>query len=766
MEMDFGEGAMEQELLAQEAKSAEATSRGKRAPKAKAKQLPKTCFVCPEPCCKGKRWCLSHNRQYDCLYYQAKSKGETATLEQAVINANRAREVFLKFSSDNPSDGKWRRKSLIDWSAFRREFVVARTVRYREGTTPYEYGQWLKRGENIMGWSKEQSKSEWEKYLADESIERDSLGIGNSLRLWLPVVAEKHRDKDRTVLAKVEEGSQQYKNLSEADRDILMKHAGSTAGLGQAESWLRQDASMGEELVVTPQKRKQSDENEDKDAEIETPEAKRKRMRFEKMTGAALSAFKNTKLELVREKAEALEASLVEARTKLQEASEKLEQETAKDAVMTSYEKTIASCQGLVDEWKKFVAIGDDAEKNREAVAAADQALKEQLATMGDVALVKADAVLHSKTFFKLEAQAMLQLLNAQAVDDTFTRIMKQDAAVVELFSKALKKVGTDVVNYIKQKEKKDEENKELQKVREHAKAAAAKVKLLKGSAHKVFGIDQTAWNAFVENDGKDFDVAAHLDKPSVLRACEQAKTWRNQGDVTVKLSEFGGVYKKANSFKAEGRAIAAVIAKCGKEAAEALMHKVFPCDDKRLDLSTVKEGELFHNNLWYVGFDNKMAGCWLCPNGAAMIRVLAMGSMNVVAFPVEEVASRLSEKVADPKCDDLIQYILDFAEDADKSIGWAATVKQDDVAFIPQGWIIAEQCNGTTPLVYGVRKSYMLTTEASKTNYGRVIEILRNTGRDVAKMEEFLALYDESDKSKDKDPPADQAVQEGQAAE
>ena len=122
---------------------------------------------------------------------------------------------------------------------------------------------------------------------------------------------------------------------------------------------------------------------------------------------------------------------------------------------MTAYDKTVVACEGLVDLWAKFVAIGDDADSNREALAGADQGLKEALEKTGsDITLVKTDAVLHSKTFFKLEAQAILRLLNAQAVDETFTRIIKQDAAVVELFSKSLKKVATDVVNYLRQKAK------------------------------------------------------------------------------------------------------------------------------------------------------------------------------------------------------------------------------------------------------------------------------------------------------------------------
>ena len=112
--MDDDEHGDLAQQLAAEAKSAEAKSRGKKGSK-KAGQAAKVCFVCPELAMKGKRWCASHNRAYDCMYYQAKSKGEVATLERAMMDAQRAREALDAFMLDNPAEGKWRRKSLIDW---------------------------------------------------------------------------------------------------------------------------------------------------------------------------------------------------------------------------------------------------------------------------------------------------------------------------------------------------------------------------------------------------------------------------------------------------------------------------------------------------------------------------------------------------------------------------------------------------------------------------------------------------------------------------
>ena len=95
----------------------------------------------------------------------------------------------------------------------------------------------------------------------------------------------------------------------------------------------------------------------------------------------------------------------------------------------------------------------------------------------------------------------------------------------------------------------------------------------MKGLAHPIFGIDQKSWHPFKVNDGKDFKVDDCLDSPWILRASESAKAWRNHAEVTVKLSEFGGAYKQAPSFRVDGRTMAPVGQKSGKDVAEKLLN-------------------------------------------------------------------------------------------------------------------------------------------------------------------------------------------------
>ena len=198
-----------------------------------------------------------------------------------------------------------------------------------------------------------------------------------------------------------------------------------------------------------------------------------------------------------------------------------------------------------------------NAEKNAQEMA--ELASKEGTG----LSVVKEDSALQGKIYFEVQQYVLKDMPDAKAVESHLTSVLKTDAVVVELFAKSLSKIAGNVISYMKQrqksKERADEKKKELQKqevqkVKEHARNAAAKVKQLKGLAHPTFGVDQKCWHPFKVNDGKDFKVDDCFDSPWILRASESAKAWRNHAEVTVKLSEFGGAYKQAPSFRVDGR--------------------------------------------------------------------------------------------------------------------------------------------------------------------------------------------------------------------
>ena len=247
---------------------------------------------------------------------------------------------------------------------------------------------------------------------------------------------------------------------------------------------------------------------------------------------------------------------------KIKDGELKIQDQPEKDDVLSSYETVLKACSGMVAAWKVPAS-----EHSREAVQEVDDKLAAGLTiACSDVKVTKEGSTVHSKSFFKFHAQELMQATDAKLVEDNCNRLLKTEAAVVDLLAKSLSKIAGDVISYAKQKDKsrqrelaKKKKEEDLEACQARAKEAAAKVKMFNKHSPSIFALEAKEWRPFPENDGKDFKVDDHLDKPWVLRGSDVSKAWRNNADVTVKLSEFGGSYKKAPSFKSDGRVMAPV---------------------------------------------------------------------------------------------------------------------------------------------------------------------------------------------------------------
>ena len=62
---------------------------------------------------------------------------------------------------------------------------------------------------------------------------------------------------------------------------------------------------------------------------------------------------------------------------------------------------------------------------------------------------------------------------------------------------------------------------------------------------------------------------------------------------------------------------------------------------------------------------------------------------------------------------------------------------------FIPQGWMVAETC-GVGDAV-GLVKIYMLSWGSSSKSMKAVVELMKNGGLDVAKMETIVSKMDDA---------------------
>ncbi|CAE7378626.1 unnamed protein product [Symbiodinium sp. CCMP2592] len=757
--------------------------RSKAKAKAKAAVL-KICFIttCDSQCLKGKRWCKPHNQTYDNMHYQARKAGEVEALDEAMGNSATATAAMEEFEEMNPSDGKWKRKQLINWSQFKRLYCVSQIRRSRQGTRPFEHGEWMIRGEKTMGWSKSATQTEWDKHFKDPSIHRDKLGIDKSDRLWIPVIEERHRDTDHIKSSMLEEGGAQEKQLSADDRRVLLAQCKSNLRDRDPDSFFTHDAEDTEE-TPPPKGTKRGLEEAD---EAQTPAEKKLKAKLDKLSssGPAFTAFKNAAATKVEDKlaahvrtAQVVRAKMNEARTATEEYKNAL---TEKDAVVDSWQGCVAACGEILATWDYDIPnpAGDNAQETFEKYQVK---LEDTLKRLPDVKLVKGDSKLFPKGYFECQAHVMRACKTAQEVNDIQTALMKTHLCTVDLFLKSILKICNDAQSYIKQKKasqdrsearkKRQQEAEQTLKAKEAAKNAAQKARMFSKQAHPIFGIKEDSWKAFLVHSGENFDVAANVNKPWVMRASAAAKTWRNHSDSSVKLSEFGGAYRKTPSIKVDGRAMAPVLQKQGKEQGEAMMQKFAPTT-KLLDLSKLSDGALFQANLWYWGFDNKMSGAFLAPNAASLIRVVAMGSVSMVAFDVAKIVTQMEGVNKAPNSlSDVTDFILSlddtyFIEHADENLGYATTLNQDDICFVPQGWIIAEQVSSTSSLTYGVRKSYLIDDVASKNSYLAAVKLLKSGGgRNTEKMEEVAKQFSADAVVGDGAAPAAEAAQAAVAA-
>ena len=168
---------------------------------------------CEEPRLVAKRWCSKHNRAWDNMWMQAKKAGETGALTESCSTPSRAQDVMDEYELNNPEHSKFQKKHVIQWGTFKKRHKISQVYRSRKGCRPFEYKQWLKRGSNEMGWSDAESKAQWKKWQSS-NVDRDHDGLDKQLRLWIPVIEEKHWDQQRAKEWEMEEGGDVEKDFS------------------------------------------------------------------------------------------------------------------------------------------------------------------------------------------------------------------------------------------------------------------------------------------------------------------------------------------------------------------------------------------------------------------------------------------------------------------------------------------------------------------------------------------------------------------------
>ena len=102
-----------------------------------------------------------------------------------------------------------------------------------------------------MGWTDPEARSQWKRWLSSDA-DRDHEGLDGQLRLWIPVIEEKHWDSQRSKAWELEEGGEVEKDFaSKGDVKNALVNYLTTAASASTASEAKDDFLTGKDLQDT-----------------------------------------------------------------------------------------------------------------------------------------------------------------------------------------------------------------------------------------------------------------------------------------------------------------------------------------------------------------------------------------------------------------------------------------------------------------------------------------------------------------------------------
>ena len=509
---------------------------------------------------------------------------------------------------------------------------------------------------------------------------------------------------------------------------------------------------------------------------------KRRKRRAQRLgNGASFAAHRAQTVSKQREKLASLTKGMSTVLAKLQGATQSLK--NAQDESTSLYGPAAECGLTCVEAWQKEVSLpaAINGQGEPDELKTAEEKFQSSLSS-GDVKLAKSGENLHCNATLVWHVMQMTEIDELDALDQA-VKSMKDQHNEVEVLMKGLSKICADVASFMSQKKRKEvrdaeqkkkkAEQEALTQVKMQAKQHAEAIKSGQAGGHAIFSIPEDKLSKMSQRKGDDiFDAKAlkNIDEPWICKASSAASTWRNSATVAVKLSEFAGNYKKAQSFKDNGRAQAIMLPKQGKEETEGFLDNFF--SPPGVDVSSVDGATDAVKNIWYWGYDPKLCGAWLAPNACALLKVLVMGELTLLAANLADLveALRSSKPIEEITSDMVTSFFLSLTGKAPlfpKIKIFQTTMQADDVVYVPTGWLIAERSSSTVK-VYGVRKSLFVQSTNARVSFAAAVDLLSRSNRDSSKMAAILKCYPEDavkDEQKAPEPPKPSAAAEGVVA-
>lgn len=195
------------------------------------------CLACDDQPVRGHRWCAEHKRVEQAMRYQANKSGNVKMYDEIMGDDAKAAAALREQVKKTPAGSRWARQPLIDWTAFKQVHGVRVSVKEREGNSPMTEEEFIHWAQDTKMQTKAAAQAWWKEYFESDA-ERDWLGRGGALRLWVKTVEIKFRDRERYIDNATEQGSNQVKGMK-ADEVQNLNNFTLGQEISYADSFLR-----------------------------------------------------------------------------------------------------------------------------------------------------------------------------------------------------------------------------------------------------------------------------------------------------------------------------------------------------------------------------------------------------------------------------------------------------------------------------------------------------------------------------------------------
>jgi hypothetical protein len=204
-------------------------------------------------------------------------------------------------------------------------------------------------------------------------------------------------------------------------------------------------------------------------------------------------------------------------------------------------------------------------------------------------------------------------------------------------------------------------------------------------------------------------------------------------------LCNFGGNYKKSRTYPEMSSTQNPLLVKQGKEEFEEMAIKYVPTV---IDIKKVNSN--FNGLSWLFGLAPDSTTTDSLPNAAGQLRLLVMGEMQLVMVSATHWRQYggSGDCTFTEACKSLSELSAEVAGQLPKEcVIYSTTLKANEMIWLPAGFLIAQRCT-LGPLIYGIRKSMFVASDASKSDLNALIGMMDKESKPVARLTSVVDLF------------------------